>query len=82
MKRKRVSRPDPVILQMRLSQVRALMARLSSVHSAGSSSTHIGWGNCECDLAAITREFCGAIHNHLNLKPSADTPYQVEEKHK
>lgn len=73
------SKPDPVILEMRLSQVRALMGRLGSLHSALPGS-HIGWANCECDLAAIAREFCGTIHNHLELTPRADTPYPTGEK--
>lgn len=76
---KRKLRPDPVIIQMRLSQVRGWIERLSSVHSA-LSSYHRGWANCECDLAKVLREFSGAIHNYLKLTPAEDTPYQVEEK--
>jgi hypothetical protein len=69
MKKPKRVRLDPVILQMRLSQVRELVSRLSSIHSGGDSGTHIGWANCECDLAIILRELTSAIQKHLGLEP-------------
>lgn len=75
---KRKPRPDPVIIEMRLSQVRSLLSRLSSLHRELCGG-HIGWGNCECDLATIMREFEGAIHNHLRLEPKSATPYRTGE---
>jgi hypothetical protein len=60
---KRKVRPDPVILEMRLSQVRELISRLSSIHAAFVG--HVGWANCDCELAQILRTFCDAITKHL-----------------
>lgn len=86
---KKVVRPNPVILQMRLSQVRSLIERMSAAHSDLayplrsdapniSAARHRGWAHCDCDVAKILREFSGAIHNHLDLKPRAATPYRME----
>lgn len=76
MRSKRQSRPDPVVIHMRISQVRSLIERLSNVHGSP-PSPHIGWASCNCDLAKILRECSGAIHNHLGLLPLQDTPYQT-----
>jgi len=75
---KRKPNSDPVVISMRISQVRELISRLGHVH--GSLKGHLGWANCECDLAKTLRDFGGAIHNYLKLTPKQDTPYQVEEK--
>lgn len=66
MKKRSTIRPDPLILNMTLSHVRNLISRLSTVH-ADLGAGHIGWANCECDLASILREFCDAIATHLGL---------------
>jgi hypothetical protein len=65
---KRKPRPDPVILEMRLSQVRELISRLGSAHS--DLHEHRGWSNCECPLADVLRELSNAILKHLGLAPN------------
>lgn len=74
-KRKHFPRPDPIILEMRLSQVRELIGRLGNAHSDLGSGTHRGWANCECPLADTLRELSDAICKHLglplNAKPSS-----------
>jgi hypothetical protein len=79
----RKSRPDPVILQMRLSHVRRLIIILAGMHS-NRSLCHTGWAHCDCDLAQVLRGYNAAIGQHLNLelaeKEPMHTPYQVKEK--
>lgn len=64
-KRVRKVRLDPVIVEMRLSQIRELISHLGSIHSE--LHQHIGWSHCECELAQILRTYTNAIRNHLKL---------------
>ena len=57
-------RDNPVIHEMRLSDVRKLVSRLSSVHG---EFPHRGWSSCECELAKILRETTNIIRKHLKL---------------
>lgn len=66
-------RPDPIILNMRLSQVRDLIARLSNIHATLDGATHRGWAHCECEMAKILREASDKIAEHLKLLPMDKT---------